>query len=65
MNNWLSSARQFLADTLTELRKCSWPGRQELFESTLVVIAAIIVLSVYVALLDEVCRVVINFITMN
>lgn len=65
MNNWLGATRQFLADTMAELRKCSWPSRAELFESTILMIVAIMVLALYVAFVDEISRLLINFLTMQ
>ncbi|OGV45161.1 MAG: preprotein translocase subunit SecE [Lentisphaerae bacterium GWF2_44_16] len=65
MNNWLGATRQFLSDTMAELRKCSWPSRAELFESTILMIVAIAVLALYVAFVDEISRLLINFLTMK
>lgn len=56
MSDLLGKTRQFVADTINELRKCSWPNREELFESTVLVIVAVTVLSVFVAITDEVWR---------
>ncbi len=55
--------RRFITDTLGELGRCSWPGRTELFESTILVIVVISVLALFVAGVDEVSRVVIRLIT--
>jgi len=48
----IESARGFLADVHAELRKCSWPSRSELLESTVVVIVSVVLLAVFVALCD-------------
>ena len=65
MNNWLGATRQFLSDTMAELRKCSWPSRAELFESTILMIVAIMILALYVAFVDEISRLLINLLTMQ
>jgi len=44
--------RGFLADVVTEIRKTSWPSRQELVESTWVVIAMVLALGLFVAVSD-------------
>jgi preprotein translocase SecE subunit len=59
----MSRVRQFIADTMAELHKCTWLGRAELFESTILVIVAIVILSSFVAGVDQVCMHLINLIT--
>ena len=59
----MSRVRQFIADTMAELHKCTWPGKAELFESTILVIVAIVILSSFVAGVDQVCMQLINLIT--
>ncbi|MGR3220453.1 MAG: preprotein translocase subunit SecE [Candidatus Anammoxibacter sp.] len=44
----------FLIDTQAELQKVSWPTRQELVDSTIVVLVCAIVLGVYVLGVDRV-----------
>jgi preprotein translocase subunit SecE len=44
--------RGFVADVVTEIRKTSWPTRQELVESTWVVIAMVLALGLYIAFCD-------------
>ena len=46
--------RTFFNDVIIEMRKCTWPERQELLESTGVVIALLFMVSMYVALCDKV-----------
>jgi preprotein translocase subunit SecE len=55
-HKWFETTRRFIADTMDELRKCSWPSREELFESTMLVIVSVAILAVFVALTDEVWR---------
>ena len=55
--------RGFIRDTLAELGRCTWPSRQELMESTVLVIVAVVILGCFVAGVDEITRIVIRFIT--
>ena len=45
---------RFIAEVGVELRKCSWPTRSELTESTGVVIVSVVLLAVFVGLCDVV-----------
>lgn len=49
----MAKVRKFLADTMAELNKCTWPSRAELFESTVLVIVVIVILSSFVAGVDQ------------
>jgi len=44
--------RNFLVQTKAELKKVSWPNKNELIGSTVVVIITVIILAVYIGLLD-------------
>ena len=44
--------RSFLLNTVEEMKKCTWPNRDQLVESTLLVMITLVVLSGYVALVD-------------
>jgi preprotein translocase subunit SecE len=48
-----SKVRTFVADVVTEIRKTSWPSRQELVESTWVVIIMVLALGMYIAVCDR------------
>jgi preprotein translocase subunit SecE len=64
MSDFMGKIRLFISETLGELRKCTWPGREELYESTVLVIVAITVLSTFVAIVDWISRNLIQFLTM-
>ena len=55
--------RRFCADTVAEMRRCSWPSRRQLLESTLLVVVAMAVLACFVAGVDEVARLLIDLVT--
>ncbi len=44
---WVGSVRQFWGDTTTEMKKVTWPGRQEVVGTTVVVIAATLIFAVF------------------
>lgn len=46
--------KNFLGEVNTELHKCSWPTREELTDSTVVVIVSVVLLGLYVGLSDVV-----------
>lgn len=48
----LAGAREFLRGVRNELRRVNWPGRNQLRQSTAVVIIIVAVLGVYVAAWD-------------
>ena len=45
--------RRFIADTIAELGRCSWPSRKELLESTVLVVVAMVILALFVAGVDR------------
>jgi preprotein translocase subunit SecE len=52
MTNPFRKARVFYQETLTELKKSSWPTRTELRDSTIIVIIGMALLGLYIALID-------------
>ncbi len=61
MQNPIHQIRDFYTQTVAELGKCTWPTRQELIESTMVVIVTVILLSLYVTGVDFLCTEVIKY----
>ena len=49
---WLARVREFVREVLAEFRKVTWPSRQELVNSTVVVIAVTVVLSLFLGGVD-------------
>ncbi|MDO8737073.1 MAG: preprotein translocase subunit SecE [Thermoleophilia bacterium] len=45
-------AAQFLREVKVEMGKVTWPGREELIQSTLVVLLAVVVAGTFIAILD-------------
>ena len=52
MKNPFRSTRIFLGEMVDELQKASWPTKAELRDSTLVVIAASLILGVFTSISD-------------
>ncbi len=52
MTNPFRSIRIRWNETVSELKKSSWPGRRELWESTLVVLVGATILGCYIFLAD-------------
>ena len=52
MKNPFSSTRLFFTETIGELRKATWPTRTELRDSTIVVIAATLLLGLFTSISD-------------
>ncbi len=51
---WIGRVRAFIGEVKLELRKCAWPSRKELMDSTVVVIVSVVLLSAFVGLSDVV-----------
>jgi preprotein translocase subunit SecE len=45
---------QFLSEVIAELRKVSWPGRAQLAQGTAVVLIVVAIVTVYLAIIDEI-----------
>ena len=63
MNDWLTKIRKFVSGTIEEIGKCSWPKRDELFKTTMIVIIAVAVLSMFVAAADFGCQKIVRLLT--
>ena len=61
----MGRVRRFIADTISELRRCSWPSRRELLESTVLVVVAMVILALFVAGVDELAMKLIRLVTVR
>lgn len=57
----LNRATDFIKDVRVEATKVTWPDRNELRESTIVVVIAVAIIALFTAIVD---RVVVEFITL-
>ena len=53
---------QFFIDTKAEFAKVSWPSREELFQSTMVVVVVSLVVTAFIATVDQILTRVITLI---
>ncbi len=53
--------RVFFEDTMEEMRKCTWPTREQLLESTILVLITMAVISAFVAGIDQIVSRLIKF----
>jgi preprotein translocase subunit SecE len=54
IRDWSQRAKQFYLDVRSEMKKVSWPGRQEVVSTTLVVIIAVLFFGAYLGIVDQV-----------
>ena len=54
---WMDRLRNFSKDVRVEASKVSWPTRQELRDSTVVVIVTVAIVTVFVGVVDRVLTV--------
>lgn len=55
MTNPIHHLRTFYEETVLEVKKCTWPTRQELIEHTGIVIAIVVLLTTFIFVVDQVC----------
>ena len=53
MKDFFSKAKSYLSEVKGEAKRVSWPGKRELYDSTLVVIAFIFILAVTTLVCDK------------
>jgi len=53
MKDKLAAARTFISEVGMETKRCVWPERQELVESTIVVVVSVVLLSAFVGVSDK------------
>ena len=52
----VSRINQFFGDVKTEMRKVSWPGRKEVYGTTIVVLCAVFFFGIYLGLVDTILQ---------
>jgi preprotein translocase subunit SecE len=52
--SWMTQAREFVKEVRVESTKVSWPTRNELRDSTIVVIVTVLLVAVFVGIVDRV-----------
>ena len=54
IKDWAERTKQFYQEVRSEMRKVTWPARQEVIGTTAVVIAAVLFFGAYLGLVDVV-----------
>ena len=49
----MEQAREYLKDVRSELTKVSWPTREELRDSTVVVIVTVLLVAAFIGIVDQ------------
>lgn len=52
--NIFRSIANYLSDVKSELKKVTWPNRQEVITSTIVVVVVVIAFTLFIGIIDEV-----------
>ena len=52
IKSWTESTKQFYSDVRSEMKKVSWPARQEVVGTTIVVVVAVFFFGLYLGLVD-------------
>ncbi len=54
VKDWTQKSKQFYSDVRSEMKKVSWPSRQEVIGTTIVVVVAVFFFGFYLGLVDYV-----------
>jgi preprotein translocase subunit SecE len=52
IKGWYQSSKQFYQDVRSEMKKVSWPSRDEVFGTTVIVVASVFFFGIYLGLID-------------
>jgi preprotein translocase SecE subunit len=62
MANPIHTIQSYYRETLEEAKKCTWPTWRELVDHTGIVLSIVAVLTTFVVIIDNLCRVAVQFI---
>jgi len=54
IKGWYQSSKQFYLEVRAEMKKVSWPSRDEVFGTTVIVVASVFFFGIYLGLIDAV-----------
>lgn len=54
VSQWPEKTSKFFKEVRVEMQKVSWPNRQEVVNSTVLVLVMVLILSIYMAVVDGV-----------
>ena len=52
IKGWYQASKQFYQDVRSEMKKVSWPSRDEVFGTTVIVVASVFFFGIYLGLID-------------
>jgi len=52
IKGWYQSSKQFYLDVRAEMKKVSWPSRDEVFGTTVIVVASVFFFGIYLGVID-------------
>jgi len=52
IKGWYQSSKQFYQDVRSEMKTVSWPSRDEVFGTTVIVVASVFFFGIYLGLID-------------
>ena len=58
--SWNTQAREFFKEVQVEFSKISWPTRNELRDSTVVVILTVMIISAFIGAVDQILNVLVR-----
>ena len=60
-NNWIENTRSYLSDIRSEMKRVTWPNRERVQSTTVVVIVSVFIFATYFKIVDTVIeRTVVN-----
>lgn len=59
----MGKVRHYFVEVTEEMKRCTWPSKSNLVESTLLVVVAMVGLALFVAIVDIIARYFVKFIT--
>ena len=63
MTNPITAIQKYYDETMVQLRKCTWPSKTELYESTIVVVSSLVLLAAFVMIVDWVSGFAVGYVT--
>lgn len=60
MKRIIPKIREYYGETVQEVKKCTWPTKDELIETTVVVIVGVIALALFISLADHIMKLIID-----
>ncbi|MDD7985801.1 preprotein translocase subunit SecE [Lentisphaera marina] len=56
MSNPIRKVSKYTIDVVEELKRCSWPGKSELVQSSILVLITCILLAIFVQFADQILQ---------